>query len=392
MKEIMRKRILIAVAVAIALSVAVSCGGSKSNCGTTTNDVTVQYVYVANEAAQSISGYQMSDSGVLTPLGSAVQTGGQGPHEIAFDPASKLLFVLNHLSGNISVFKVDAQSGALTAVTGSPFAAGGSQVMSMALHTSGKFLFVTDRVNGLYAFAVDTTTGALTAMTGSPFATGMTQPEHIVVHPGGKFVYVASSAAPLTVTGYDVSATNGTVQPMEAPFDLGTLTPAAISTDATGKYLLVAAAEGVLSHFDIDATTGALAENQYSPIQVPSSPEVELAVTGKFIYVLDKTDRFIDLYVVESDGKISPQDSQALNGALTPTGIAVDSGGKFVMVTDSAGATIASYAIDTTTGELTSQGPAVASAAGAAHVASGKVTKQVTTPVACDGGGGGRWQ
>jgi 6-phosphogluconolactonase len=393
MKGNMRKKILSTATLLLILSAVLSCGGSKSNnCGTTTNDVTVQYVWVANESAQSISGYQLSSVGELTASGSTPPTGGGGPHEIAFDPASKLLFVLNHLTANVSVFKVDEQSGALTAVSGSPFSLGAAQVTSMALHTSGKFLFVTDSVNGLHAFAVNTATGELTVATGSPFANGMIQPEFAVVHPGGKFVYVANATAPLTVTGYTVDATNGTIAAMQAPFSLGTNTPVAMLTDADGKYLFVATSEGTLSYFDIDATTGELTENTHSPIDVPSASGVQLAMTGRLLYVLDTTARWIDLYAMQQDGSLAAPGSQQLNGTLTPSGIAVDQNGKYLMVTDSSGATIATYSINTSTGELTSVGAAVASGAGAGHIATGNLVKQVTTPVPCDGStGGGGW-
>lgn len=388
----MRNRIA-NVAVLTLLLGLLSCGGGKSSCGTTTNNVTVQYVWVANQSSQSISSYELSSTGVLTSLGNATPTGGGGPQEIAFDPATKLLFVLNHLTTDISAFRADEQTGTLTAVAGSPFALGAVQVTSMALHPSGKFLFVTDRVNGLYVLAVDTTSGALTALTGSPFPDGLTQPQFVVVHPGGKFVYVADGAAPLTLAGYMLDATNKTVTAMGAPFVFGAYTPAAMLTDPTGKYLFVATREGTLSYFGIDSTTGALTENTHSPLQVPSNSGVQVVMNGKYLYVLDTTGRWIDLYALQQDESVEALGSQPLNGSLTPKGIAVDSNGKYLMVTDSSGATIAAYSMDSSTGALTSVGAAVASGSGAGPIATGNLTKQVTTPVPCNGGTtGGGWR
>jgi 6-phosphogluconolactonase len=382
----MRNRWLTATAVFLMLVAVVSCGGTgSSSCGTTTTDVTVQYVYVANESAQSISGYELSSAGSLASVGNAVATGGSGPHDIVLDAANKRLFVLNRLSMNISVFTVNAQTGALTPVSGSPFAVGAPQVTAMALHPTGKFVFVTDSIGSLYAFKVDSGTGALTAVTGSPFASDVLQPGFVVVHPSGKFVYIASTPAPLTITGYTVDATNSTIQKMTAPFSAGAQTPGAMSIDPLGKYLFIATNEGTLTYFDIDANTGALTESTHSPLDIPSRMGVEMTVVNNFIYILDSNALYVDVYMIKPDGTVLAQGSQQMSSSITPAGIAVDSDGKYLMITDSAGSTIATYAIDSTTGGFTPIGSGVAAQSGAGQVASGKLTKQVTSSVACDG-------
>ena len=57
------------------------------------------------------------------------------------------LFTANGGSGNTSAFLANGTSGALTAVAGSPFAAGGNPT-SAAVDPAGKFLYVTNLISG----------------------------------------------------------------------------------------------------------------------------------------------------------------------------------------------------------------------------------------------------
>jgi 6-phosphogluconolactonase (cycloisomerase 2 family) len=72
-------------------------------------------------------------------------------------------------NGTLSTFSI-AADGALTQIQGSPVAAAGNPC-SVAVHPSGGFVYVANSGSAnVSAYSVDTTTGALTALTGSPFA------------------------------------------------------------------------------------------------------------------------------------------------------------------------------------------------------------------------------
>jgi len=74
--------------------------------------------------------------------------------------------------GGLAGYSIDAASGALTAMPGSPFAIGGVP-NSVAIDASGKFLMVSIFPLGggshLAVFSIDPGTGALTSVPGSPF-------------------------------------------------------------------------------------------------------------------------------------------------------------------------------------------------------------------------------
>src|SRR5262249_18767995 len=92
---------------------------------------------------------------------------GTQPVAITTDPQGALLYVANHGSNNVSAFVIDASSGALGAINGSPFATRGGGPSFLA--ASSSFLFVSDQTtNDVAAFAI-ANNGVLTAVPGSPF-------------------------------------------------------------------------------------------------------------------------------------------------------------------------------------------------------------------------------
>ncbi len=69
--------------------------------------------------------------GTLTPVAGSPFSAGSGPGCMAPDPEGKFLYVANFNFGapgssNISAYTIDAGTGALTPIAGSPFAAGGA--------------------------------------------------------------------------------------------------------------------------------------------------------------------------------------------------------------------------------------------------------------------------
>jgi 6-phosphogluconolactonase (cycloisomerase 2 family) len=76
----------------------------------------------------------------------------------------------NHLY----VFAIDATTGALTSVSGSPFATTANQLFDLRVHPSSQFVYSFGNDAGgspaaTEGFQLDPSTGALTALPGSPF-------------------------------------------------------------------------------------------------------------------------------------------------------------------------------------------------------------------------------
>jgi 6-phosphogluconolactonase len=124
----------------------------------------------------------------------------------------------------IAAFQINATTGALVPITGSPFGAfDGSN--SMAVDPSGSFLYAMATQAGTHAgliaaYKIDAATGAITAITGSPFATGVLSPTHLATDPSGKFVaLVGTGASGGALAVLTVDSVSGTLTPVSgSPF------------------------------------------------------------------------------------------------------------------------------------------------------------------------------
>jgi 6-phosphogluconolactonase len=113
-------------------------------------------------------------------------------------------------SNNISVFAITAGTGALTTVVGSPFAAGGNPhglvLTPFTPWDYGAVFLYTANFDGksstISGFSVDPDTGALTALSGSPFALPVSN--YIGTDLTGAYLCVTTGAS---VVGYGIDAT-----------------------------------------------------------------------------------------------------------------------------------------------------------------------------------------
>ena len=174
------------------------CGGSQGQIGGLRGsntmlpgvlpEVGVEYAYVGNYGDDNISAYKIASDGALTAVKGSPFAAGTGPTAMAVDPTGKFAYAANtgtSSAGNVSAYTIDATTGALTAVKRSPFSAG-TEPSGVAIDPTGKFAYVSNYgENNVDAYAIDATTGALTAVKGSPFATGE-EPEYVAIDPEGQ--------------------------------------------------------------------------------------------------------------------------------------------------------------------------------------------------------------
>lgn len=79
------------------------------------------FLYAINSFADTISIFRVNSDGTLSLTGTPTQDGGSSPFQAVIDPSGKYLLVTNNLSASVSVFSIDANTGALTPTQGSPF-------------------------------------------------------------------------------------------------------------------------------------------------------------------------------------------------------------------------------------------------------------------------------
>jgi 6-phosphogluconolactonase (cycloisomerase 2 family) len=204
-------------------------------------------------------------SGALTPIASSYPTGGNAPTFAALSPDGHVLVVANGASGSVASYLVDATTGALTAAPGSPFSTGAPTniVTNLAWHPTKNFVYAVNSntsptISTIAAFQVDTTTGALTAVTGSPFSTGGELALLATIEPTGKY-FIISNRNTSSIASLAIDATTGTLTHVTGSPFATPGTPAGVTLDPSGRYLYVANTNtGNVTSWSLNLATGAL--------------------------------------------------------------------------------------------------------------------------------------
>jgi len=249
--------------------------------------------------------------------------------------------------GSVSAYTVDNSSGALTAVSGSPFAAGTGTV-AVGADSGGKFVFAANQGGGVSAFTVDRTSGVLAEVTGSPFAAG-TNPAWVAVDPGGRFVYVVNSGSN-DVSGYTVNS-SGALTAFSARVTLGG-TPIRASVDPGGRFLYVGLGATGTAAFKINQTDGTLTlTDTVSPAPCAASDDMALDPNSKFLFIADGASAVCAYAVNASTGDLTlianPGGStNAFAAGANPVAVAVGANGKFLFTANRGSSNVSGFSIN----------------------------------------------
>jgi hypothetical protein len=138
----------------------------------------------------------------------------QFPGPVTIDPSGQFAYVTAAASGTTEAivgFQIDATTGALTEVPGSPFSTPGVPANSangspVTIDPTGRFLYApvyiapvsgSPALSRIYAFDINPATGALTPIAGSPFAIA-SAPTAMSIAPGGNSGMSRRAAVPTT--------------------------------------------------------------------------------------------------------------------------------------------------------------------------------------------------
>jgi 6-phosphogluconolactonase (cycloisomerase 2 family) len=325
---------------------------TNGNAGIQANFIYTEYVYLSSFGGNCTSAFWINPgTGALTAVSGSPFATGNFPGSIAVSPAGNFVYVAD--STSISANTINPNSGALTAVSGSPWTIG-TQPGEMTVDPTGKFLYVAD-VNGeIDAFTIDSGTGALTAVSGSPFATGTTG--YFAVAPTGKFLYNTGTGGQNVVSAYSIDSSTGALT--EIGSSPTGIQPQGVAIDPTGEFLYVAnIGSSNVSAFTINTSTGALTAVSGSPFAAGVSLfDIKVDPTGHFVYSSDWQTGGISAFTINtSSGALTAVSGSPFAGGSDPRGIAIDSTGKFIYAADPGGSTngVLAFKINTSTGALT---------------------------------------
>jgi 6-phosphogluconolactonase (cycloisomerase 2 family) len=328
-------------------------------------DVTVScaaYSYVTNAADNTLSSYSVdATTGALAVVGTPIATGVSPYATVGVEtyysgvsafiyPKQYVVFVGNEGSNDVSAFAVNNTTGALTAVPGSPFAAG-TDPKAMALYGSGALYVANAGSNNVSAYSIDEGTGALAPLSPGPstIATGK-NPTSVVVVPGASVVYVANHGGSNDISAFSIDLT-----PVPgSPFPAGG-NPLSLAVGAQGKFLYTAnpdATNPSISGFNIDQTTGALSPLSGSPFPLPVSHYMATDQTGAYLYVTSGAN-IVGYGIDATTGALTPLPGFPVAAGANAYSVSVDPTNQFLYVTNDGAADIAGFRLDASTGALT---------------------------------------
>jgi 6-phosphogluconolactonase (cycloisomerase 2 family) len=323
---------------------------------------TGRFVYVTAIETDGVYGFVLDpDTGGLAPINfGAIYPTGADPFAAITDPQGRFLYTANYAvpanNPNVSVFWIDASTGALTART--PVTAG-SGAVGLAVDPAGKFLYVANYLSSnVSVFSINQSTGALSKVADSP--TGA-NPISLQVDPAGRFLYVARLVTPSTnpsrVEVYQIGG-DGRLTPTGTVVDAGALTYSFV-LDASGRYGYAVNGGGDIFVYGVDRSTGALVaaggrvRARFLPLFMALTkgsaairPEARLLLAGNE----GSGDLMPFLVDTENGGLTSPGPGTEVGAA--PTALAVDPTSRFAYLASAGGASITAYRIDSATGAL----------------------------------------
>jgi len=254
-------------------------------------------------------------------------------------PVYKYLYVANAEASMLSAYSVNASTGALAVVPGSPFAA---DVMpsSTIPEPSGRFAYTTNRGDNtnpprISAYEVGAATGVLTPIAGQPYPFSVTPqppsvtfpPAFLAVHRSGAFLYSAVTmpgTAVYRLFGATIDSVTGALTEINGfPMDIG-FRGAGPTQDSGGRIALISthstsgAPNGEIRTFTIHSPSGTL-----TPVgtfqTVSALPSAFVTPGDNFVFSLGRTAGVIEIFVLEKSGGVP-------NGVLTPVGSPVPTG------------------------------------------------------------------
>ena len=161
-------------------------------------DAAEKFVYACDLGLDQVLVYRLdAEKGGLTPANPphAIVPPGSGPRHLAFHPDGGYAYVINEMLSTISVFKRDAESGALTSIqsvsTLPPTFKANSSTAEIFVHPNGRFVYGSNRGHDSIAiFAVDEQSGKLNAVGHVP--TGGKTPRNFAIDPSGMWLIAAN--------------------------------------------------------------------------------------------------------------------------------------------------------------------------------------------------------
>ena len=197
---------------------------------------------------------------------------GQTFYADVVDNKGKFLYALS--TNGVYAFSIQAGTGVLTPVRGSPFTAAGASSAGfpqpatlMAVDQTNRFLYVSTSA-GISAYTIDQSAGTLTAIAGSPFGADVIKPWTIVITPTNSYLYELQSQDDKNIYAYTIDQSSGVLTPVSgSPFSTGTcgtmVAPGTVGIPGPDNMTIASAGKFMYDNcgiYSINESTGAIAQ------------------------------------------------------------------------------------------------------------------------------------
>jgi 6-phosphogluconolactonase len=311
-----------------------------------------EFSYVTNAADNTVSVYRIdATTGALVAVGTPTATG-KSPYAVVGTPFKQFVYVSDEGSNDVSAFSVNIETGALTAVSGSPFAAG-TNPRALTLYGAAYLYVANTGSDTLSAFAINATTGALTPLSPATYATGH-GPSSVAVDPAGSFLYVANNGGSNDISAFVIDAAGGLTPVAGSPFAAGT-NPLSLAFGAGGKFLYTANPGGAnpsISGFTVDLFSGTLTPLSGSPFPAAVSNYIAADRVGAYLYVTTGAG-VVGFGVDATTGLLTSLPGFPLVSGANAYSVTLDPTSQFLYVANNGSANVSGFRIDASTGGLT---------------------------------------
>jgi 6-phosphogluconolactonase len=319
---------------------------TNSGGGTNTGD----YLYVGNGNNTNIAGFGLSSTGALSVLSNSPYNNGVAAQSLAVTPANTFLYA--GTTNGIYEYAINS-NGSITVQNNGSAVAQDIVATAMQVDSTGSYLLavgvgtaISSQAIGIYQ--IDATTGLLTALTGSPLAlyTGsattptVVVPQSILITPNNLYVYVSLSSLGVQVLtlGSGGALSAGTAPTYLPPISTST-SPSdyGLASDPNSAFLFVGETNTGLRVLSI-GTNGTLSELTGSPYAAGTGVTgVILDTTGSYVYVANKGSNNISAFTLTpASGKLTAvAGSPFSSGGQLPIGFVNDNSKKYLAVINS---------------------------------------------------------
>jgi 6-phosphogluconolactonase (cycloisomerase 2 family) len=324
-----------------------SSGGSGTSGG--------DYVYVANQTTGTVAAYAVG-SGALTAISGSPFQLGFSPNALAVNPADTILFIsgVNSGTGFINAYSIGSNGG-LSLLTSNN--AGLADPITLQVSPDGQWLIGLDG-NGLTVdeYQINSSTGQLTLATGQTYviSNATVVPRDLKISPNGSFVFAAIGTAGDLVFPFNTSTgvlSSPGILSLPANVSDNAL---AVSPNSNYLYIARSGTGGGLGVYTI-SSSGVLQSISGSPFAAGSQPfSVVARSDGTEVYVANQLDSTISGYSISSNGTATAISGSPYTNGSQPSALALDNSGKYLLAMSHNGSPdLTMYSFDaTTTGKL----------------------------------------